>query len=160
MSIIILVVYFGLEHGLPCIRAWEGMQDGKFLICFCWLSAVESIARKKPPGTAPGSSSGMDKSGHLLRFPCLSAPCKRSNIYPQQQFCSSWSVLWTMQCYIWFTHKPVAQAEPPSPELAPNARREEKARQRDNNNNQTEMPQGQEWLIILVLSISWSLTSL
>jgi len=48
----------------------------------------------------------------------------------------------------------VAQAEPPSPELAPNARREEKARQRDNNNNQTEMPQGQEWLIILVLSIS------
>lgn len=124
VSIIILIMYFGLEHGLPYIRAQKRARDEMFLLSFCWLPAVGLIARKEPPWMAAGSSACMDRNGHLLMFPCLSAPSERSNINPQPQFPSFWSALWTTRCCIWFTHKPVAQAEPRSPELSPKASRD------------------------------------
>lgn len=143
VPIIILAVYFGLECGLPCVRAQEKAWHVIFLNSFCWLPAVGSIAREEPPWMAPGSSPCMDRGGHLLMFPCLSAPSERSNINPQPPFSSSWSVRWTMQCYIWFT--PVSSwalftwAGSQGQQRSPLYHTEEEAKQRDNKNNLIEM---------------------
>lgn len=56
--------------------------------------------------------------------PGIPVHSERSNINPQPWFSSSWPALWTMQCYIWFLQKLMAQAGPRWPELAPKASRD------------------------------------